>query len=1224
MDINQVLPQLVEIAFSTFRPEKEIRDKGYEQYLNFTKSEGTSIILLQIQEAQVDQRVKLFYAINFKNLVKQNWLPSSENPISQPEKDKIKSVLLQLLLNSNDKKTQDQLLEALAIIGGYEFPTGWPTLLPELIEKLGPNSSLEVINPVLKAINSIFKKYRHESNTPEIIKELIYILEIFPTRYLEILQSTSKLIDTTQDGKQLAELFKLILLQFEIFLSLSSVDLPEFFEVNLKVFVAEFIKFLKYQSNYPELVGNPEDEEPSLLNNVQKVICDILNLYAQLYDTEIADELQGLVVVVWELLSRTSNGIKNDHLVYSAIKFLATVSMSIKHDIFNSIETLKHICSFIVTPNIKLRDSDLELYEDQPTEYMNRDIEGSDSDTRRRAAIELVRGLRKYFDVQVTQLLEADIAQLLDHYQQNPTKNWLSKDSAIFLVTALAVKSEKPILQQIQQLTPQQLQEEAIIAEKKLMKTLEFFNKEIIPELMKPTNEQILKADCLKFITIFRNQIPASDYTRVLQIVVPKLSDPDYVVHTYASTCIDRLLITKDATGKPILSADFISSILPDLLLPLVKALSFPDSEHNERIMRPIVRIVLMMVSKIDINMTRQLLKTFTEILLKNAANPANHNFNHYCFEAVGSLLKSNPTDPDVFQIIIPLIEYVLAKDVAEFSPYTFQLLSILVENSTPQSISSFEKLIPNLYHPTMWKRPGNIPGLVRLFQAFFKKSGETIAKNNYLEPILGVFQQLVSSPVNDHEGFYLIESIVENLPLVILERISLIKTVQIINNVKPGLWDDIIIKLWVPTVNDVVGTVEKKILSISMTNLLVCQEFFASYQETWLKILECQYHLLTGKESAEKLQEEDPQQFYFDKEETNAEGYTPTFTQLHFSKKQDIDPFPQISDSKSYFANSFHKSNCNSNSNNNNDYRLIQLHQLESIKIESCGRGINHECKKKIDSLCPNLKIIHLKDKEYFEDYIQHNTIKIIHERYNMNVEHKPHAHIHAYPTSTLEEDDDLFLNDNDFEYVQKYNYSFKLLDRLNVKKLLISTSEDSITTLTIDHIENVLNCQSLKTIKLGNHPAPYHFVKMVLSSDRITSFRFEIENKQSKRYNNAAYIHESNNSNTMKQMVLEQLSKNTVLKRLIIKDLPSSDFHDFFQCLINNKHLSTYLKALGLSTSFNDTEPLSSVSYLDPLLQLPGISTLYCSINDLLIYLEHISRFNRNIRILKTFNFY
>ena len=43
----------------------------------------------------------------------------------------------------------------------------------------------------------------------------------------------------------------------------------------------------------------------------------------------------------------------------------------------------------------QLRESDVELFEDNAEEYIRRDLEGSDVDTRRRAACDLVKGLSR-------------------------------------------------------------------------------------------------------------------------------------------------------------------------------------------------------------------------------------------------------------------------------------------------------------------------------------------------------------------------------------------------------------------------------------------------------------------------------------------------------------------------------------------------------------------------------------------------------------------------------------------------------------------------------------------------------------------------------------------------------------------------------------------------------------------------------------------------------------
>ena len=47
--------------------------------------------------------------------------------------------------------------------------------------------------------------------------------------------------------------------------------------------------------------------------------------------------------------------------------------------------------------------SDEELFEDNPQEYIRRDVEGSDVDTRRRAACDLVKALSRLFEQRITQ-----------------------------------------------------------------------------------------------------------------------------------------------------------------------------------------------------------------------------------------------------------------------------------------------------------------------------------------------------------------------------------------------------------------------------------------------------------------------------------------------------------------------------------------------------------------------------------------------------------------------------------------------------------------------------------------------------------------------------------------------------------------------------------------------------------------------------------------------------
>lgn len=49
-------------------------------------------------------------------------------------------------------------------------------------------------------------------------------------------------------------------------------------------------------------------------------------------------------------------------------------------------------------------ESDQELFEDNPEEYTRKDIEGSDVDTRRRAACDLVNTLSQNFEVKIMEI----------------------------------------------------------------------------------------------------------------------------------------------------------------------------------------------------------------------------------------------------------------------------------------------------------------------------------------------------------------------------------------------------------------------------------------------------------------------------------------------------------------------------------------------------------------------------------------------------------------------------------------------------------------------------------------------------------------------------------------------------------------------------------------------------------------------------------------------------
>ena len=62
-------------------------------------------------------------------------------------------------------------------------------------------------------------------------------------------------------------------------------------------------------------------------------------------------------------------------------------------------------------------------------------------------------------------------------------------------------------------------------------------------------------------------------------------------------------------------------------------------------------------------------------------------------------------------------------------------------------------ELFQFLLMPVLWDRPGNITPLVRLIQAYISRGARQIIALDKVEALLGVFQKLIASKSNDHEG---------------------------------------------------------------------------------------------------------------------------------------------------------------------------------------------------------------------------------------------------------------------------------------------------------------------------------------------------------------------------------------------------------------------------------------------------------------------------------------
>lgn len=375
------------------------------------------LLLNLIDKADEQLTIRVAGAITFKNYVKRNWGRGTDgetdNKIHETDREAIKSFIVQLMLRS-PPAIQKQLSDSVSIIGKSDFPKKWPQLIDEMIEKFA-TGDFYIINGVLQTAHSLFKRYRYEFKSQSLWEEIKFVLDKLAKPLTDLLTATMNLTQAhANNADALKVIYGSLVLVCKVFNSLNSQDLPEFFEDNMEIWMPAFHTLLT--TDVP-LLKTPDDEEAGVLEQLRSQICDNLGMYAQKYDEEFGPYMPRFVTAVWELLVATGNQTKYDTLVANALHFLNTVAdRNHYRHLFEDPNVLASICEKVIIPNLEFRQSDEELFEDNPEEYIRRDIEGSDVDTRRRAACDLVKTLSQNFEAKIIEMFGQYLQVLLGMY----------------------------------------------------------------------------------------------------------------------------------------------------------------------------------------------------------------------------------------------------------------------------------------------------------------------------------------------------------------------------------------------------------------------------------------------------------------------------------------------------------------------------------------------------------------------------------------------------------------------------------------------------------------------------------------------------------------------------------------------------------------------------------------------------------------------------------------
>ncbi|EEH22177.2 hypothetical protein PABG_04388 [Paracoccidioides brasiliensis Pb03] len=862
--------------------EASLDPRQYKQAESTLRQEetkpGFSILLLQITaSSSTPYNTRLASALCFKNFIKRNWTDEDGNyKLPLDEVATIKRELISLMI-SVPAGIQTQLGEAVSIIADSDFWERWDTLVDDLVSKFSPDNTIVNIG-VLQVAHSIFKRWRPLFRSDDLYTEINHVLQKFGNPYLSLLESLDTFLEQNKSKKeQLTQGFTQLNLMIKLLYDLSSHDLPPMFEDHLQAIAAVLLKYLVYDN---ALLHTDDESESGQLEFVKAGIFEILTLYVQKYIDVFGTHVQQFIGSSWNLLTTIGQDTKYDILVSRALQFLTSIARIPEYAVaFQDEGTLSQITEKVILPNISLRESDIEMFEDEPIEFIRRDLEGSDSDTRRRAATDFLRRLLEIFEQSVTKVVTQYSDHYLAEYSKNPSEHWKSKDTAVYLFSAIAAKGVATAIH-------------GVTSTNSLVNITDFFQKHLASDLVMESGvHPILKVDAVKYLYAFRSLITKEQWQEVLPLLVKHLGASEYVVYTYAAVALERILFLTDGVGQPVIPPSSITPLAGDLLEHIFRLIEKdpapPKVQENEFLMRCVMR-VLIVIKDAVVPLTDSVLRHFITITQIISTNPSNPRFYYYHFEALGALIRfAAPSQPaKLEEILYPPFVAVLQSDVQEFAPYVFQLLAALLEANPFGTLPEYyQNLVAPIIAPAMWESKGNVPALVRLLSSIITRGEQSIRTNNQIEPILGIFQKLVSSKASESYGFDLLESVIATFPSSVLEQyfvpiIRIILTrlqhsktenfclrfvrfyhfisandakgysadffIQVTENVQSGVFTPIYLNIILPETQKLARPLDRKTAVISFAKTLANSEAFATrYKKGWAFTCEALLNLL-------------------------------------------------------------------------------------------------------------------------------------------------------------------------------------------------------------------------------------------------------------------------------------------------------------------------------------------------------------------------------------------
>ncbi|KAJ5408009.1 importin [Penicillium cosmopolitanum] len=672
---------------TTLDPNTSIRQQA-ELDLKYAESQpGFINALLDILQGEQNNAVQLSAGVYLKNRINRGWAPIDDNPQRAPVPEAEKPAFRERLipaLASTPPNVRAQLVPLLQKILQNDFPEKWPGFLDLTLQLLGTNDA-NTVYAGLQCLLAVCRVYRYKAGEKR--EEFDKIVEhSFP----QLLGIGQRLVD--EESLEAAEMLRIIVKSYKhaIYFELSPALQTHQATVDWCTLFLRIISKTPPRKLHGRLEGGARIEplvevygNPSTMT---KSSTPDYTQYAKTFITTFAPEiLKGYLQEIDKWVSK-SQWLSNPALSYTLIFMEECVKPKAMWDHLKP--HMDNLIAHFVFPTLCQSDEDIELFEEDPSEYLHRKLnyyeEVSAPDI---AATNFLVALTKNRKKQTFAILTF-VNSVVSKYEAAPDDQKLprEKEGALRMIGSLSsviLGKKSPIADQVEY----------------------FFVRHVFPEFRSPHG--FLRARACDTLEKFE-QLDFKDPNNLMVIyrnILESMTDSELPVRVEAALAL-----------QPLIRHDVIRTSMqqniPQIMQQLLKLANEVDVDALANVMEDFVEVFSAELTPFAVALSEQLRDTYMrivgEVLERNATKGDEEGFGDFLddksitalgvLQTIGTLILTLESTPDVLlhleTILMPVISITLENKLYDLYNEIFEIIdscTFASKNISPTMWQAFE-----------------------------------------------------------------------------------------------------------------------------------------------------------------------------------------------------------------------------------------------------------------------------------------------------------------------------------------------------------------------------------------------------------------------------------------------------------------------------------------------------------------------------------------------------